>query len=271
MLFYLSTTVSTVYIYPLSIPNNMLIQYTMKASCMRLKVRNKGKEKRNTGFKRRFFFSTEGTIFITGNSQLILWLTAIIILFKIRHHLWLTILTMGFTQLLGGRAASIAQATHAGIHPMLIVLIATYVDMTVVFILYPLIVFSYRHFFERRFFQKHMKPLFESVQKSVTRFGRFKIVGVFLFVWFPFWMTGVIIGSLLGFLLGLKPWVNMTAVVFGTMSAAFCWVYAYDLLYSWLGHIHKGVPFIVTIIIIAGLTVNRFLNKHKMHQKPDNK
>jgi uncharacterized membrane protein len=234
---------------------------------MRIKKDITNKEKSNVGFKRRFFFSQEGTIFFTGNSLLILWLTTIIILFKIKHHLWLTVLTMGFTQLLGGRAASIAQATQAGIHPMVIVLIATYVDMTVVFILYPLMVYSYRHFFERRFFQKHMKPLFESVQKSVTRFGKFKIAGVFLFVWFPFWMTGVIIGSLLGFLLGLKPWINMGAVVLGTMSAAFCWVYAYDLLYSWLGQINKSIPFVVTILVIVGLTINRFIHKHKMHKK----
>ncbi len=224
---------------------------------------------KQNGIRKKFFNSEVGTIFIVGILLLLMWLSVIILLFKLGNSLWLTILTMGFTQVLGGRAASIAQATQAELHPLLIVLLATYVDMLVVFILYPMMVFSYDHFFERRFFQKHMKPLFESVQKSVTRFRSHKIIGVFLFVWFPFWMTGVIIGSLLGFLLGLRPWVNMVTVTMGTLSAVFCWVFAYDLLFSWLGQINKQIPLGITVLIIAGLIINRFFHSKKMHK--DNK
>ena len=238
---------------------------------MRIKPEFKVVSTCDIGFKRRFFFSTEGTIFIAGISMLLVWLVTNVVLFKIKHKLWVTILTMGFTQLVGGRAASIAQGTHAGMHPMIIVVLAVYVDMTVVFILYPLMVFSYRHFFERHFFQKHIKPFFDSVQKSVTRFHHFKVIGVFLFVWFPFFMTGVIIGSLLGFLLSLRPWVNMIAVTLGTTSAVFCWVYAYDLLYSWLGQVNKSIPLAMTILVITSLTLNRFVSRRKMHSKKGEK
>ena len=212
---------------------------------------------------KRFLSSDEGVIFIVGNCMLILWLTVIIVLFRIEYHHWLDILTMGFTQLFGGRAASIAQGTQTCMYPLLIFLLASYVDTMVLFILYPILVFSYRNFFEKRFFQKRMKPLFDSVQKRVTRYRRHKMVTVFFFVWFPFWMTGVIIGSLLGYLLGLRAWVNMTTCILGTMSASFCWVFFYDKLYKWLGNIHKEIPLILTFIIVIGLVIYSFYSKRR--------
>lgn len=212
---------------------------------------------------KRFLSSVEGSIFIAGNCMVILWLAVIIVLFRIGHHHWLDMLTMAFTQLFGGRAASIAQGTQTDIYPVLIFFLATYVDTMVMFILYPVLVFSYRNFFEKRFFQKRMKPLFDSVQKRVIRYRRHKIIAVYLFVWFPFWMTGVIIGSLLGYLLGLKAWVNMTTCILGTMSASFCWVFFYDKLYTWLGNINKEIPLILTFIIVIGLIIYSFYTKHR--------
>lgn len=212
---------------------------------------------------KRFLFSDEGTIFIVGNCLLILWLAVITVLFRIGHHHWLNMLTMGFTQLFGGRAASIAQGTQTNMYPVLIFLLASYVDTMVMFILYPAFVFSYRNFFEKRFFQKRMKPLFDSVQKQVTRYRKHKIVAVYFFVWFPFWMTGVIIGSLLGYLLGLRAWVNMTTCILGTMSASFCWVFFYDKLYKWLGNINKEIPLILTFVIVIGLIIYSFYTRHR--------
>lgn len=212
---------------------------------------------------KRFLSSVEGSIFIAGNCMVILWLAVIIVLFRIGHHHWLDMLTMAFTQLFGGRAASIAQGTQTDIYPVLIFFLATYVDTMVMFILYPVLVFSYRNFFEKRFFQKRMKPLFDSVQKRVIRYRRHKIIAVYLFVWFPFWMTGVIIGSLLGYLLGLKAWVNMTTCILGTMSASFCWVFFYDKLYTWLGNINKEIPLLLTFIIVIGLIIYSFYTRHR--------
>lgn len=221
----------------------------------------------NGSLRKRFFLSAEGSIFIIGNILLILWLSVIVLMFQFAHPLWLNILTMGFTQLIGGRAASIAQGTQTGIHPLLIAFIATYIDTLFVFLFYPILVFSYRNFFERRFFQKHMKPIFDSAQKGLFRFSHYKIISVFLFVWFPFWMTGVIIGSVLGYLLGLKSWTTMITVIFGTMSAAFCWVYFYDKLYSSLGQVNKGIPVILTILIIIGLAVYRIVTRPRKLDK----
>lgn len=209
--------------------------------------------------RERFLHSEEGSLFAIGCCMLILWIETIAALWRTSHELWLGMLTMGFTHIVAGRAASIAQATQLALPAPLIVLLATYFDTMTVFVMFPVLVFSYKNFLERRFFRKHMQPVFESARKGMGYLGRFKIVGVFLFVWFPFWMTGIISGSVLGFLIGLKTWVNMVTVILGSVTAEICWVFAYDRLFSWLGGVHQAIPVAVSLIIIGGLVVGRVM------------
>lgn len=208
----------------------------------------------------RFLNSEEGTIFSAGCFMLMIWIASMGILWHIGSAYWLKVLTMGFTHTLAGRAASIAHGTASGFTSSLTAGLAVYFDVMLMFIIYSLLVYSYKNFLERRFFKKHMKSVFESAQKSVTRFRRWKITGVFLFVWFPLWMTGIIAGSILGFLLGLRTWVNMTTVIVGSTTAVICWVYAYDKLFGWLGEINKIIPVTITAVIITFLAVMRIIN-----------
>lgn len=213
--------------------------------------------------RERFLRSEEGTMFAVGCCMLILWIETIAALWRSDHDLWLGMLTVGFTHILGGRAASIAQATQMGISPFLIAVLATYFDAVTMLLVYPVLVFSYKNFLERRFFRKHMLPVFDSARMNVGHLGRFKIAGVFLFVWFPFWMTGIISGSVLGFLIGLKTWVNAATVVIGSATAIICWVYAYDRLFGWLGSIHQGIPVGASLLIIGSLIAARIFRAKK--------
>ena len=209
--------------------------------------------RRAGGLRKQFLLSEEGGVFLLGCLMLILWCAVIIVLWRFGHDLWQHVLTFGFAQFFAGRAACVAYGTQLGLPPLLNVILASYVDAMTVFIIYPLLVFGYRDVFERPFFQRHMKPVFDSAQHSLPRLAKFKVAGVFVFVWFPFWMTGVVVGSVVGYLLGLKTWVNMVTVVLGTLFATLCWVYAYDRLYAWLGEIDPGIPMVFTVFVIAGL------------------
>jgi uncharacterized membrane protein len=179
----------------------------------------------------RFLNSEEGTIFITGASMLIVWIASVAVLWHIESTYWLNLLTMGFAAL-AGRAASIAQGTSIGFNPGLVAALAIYFDVLLLFITYPLLIYSYRHFLENRFFKEHMQPVFDSAKKNLTQFRKAKIASVFLFVWFPFWMTGIIGGSILGYLLGLRTWVTLLTVILGSTSSVVCWVYITDKLFT---------------------------------------
>lgn len=212
------------------------------------------------GWFTKFMRSVEGKLFCCGIGMALAWLLSVVILLYRGSELWAKILTMGFAHMLAGRAASVAQAIQSGLQPGLTVFLGVYFDVAIMFIIYSVLVFSYKYFLERRFFKKHMQPMFESAKKRMGVMRRFEIVGIFLFVWFPFWMTGVISGALLGFLMGLRLWVNMLTVISGTTAAMLCWVYAYDKLFQWSGSINQGIPMLVTVLIIAGLVIFRLVS-----------
>lgn len=223
----------------------------------------------NTPEKRtKFLNSEEGMIFVSGCFMFMLWIAAVALLWHLNTAYWLKLLTMGFYHAIAGRAASIAHGTSAGLIPPLVAGLAVYFDVMLMFIIFSLMTYSYKHLLEDRFFKKHMKPVFDSAQKRITRFRRAKILGVFLFVWFPLWMTGIIIGSILGFLLGLRTWINLTTVILGSASAVICWVYAYDKLFGWLGNIHSAIPATITAAIVVVLATLRILNQRKLNRQP---
>jgi len=165
--------------------------------------------------------------------------------------MWDDVITLGFTELFIGRAAAIAGATQIQMSSSVIIVFTTYIDIMTVFLLYPVLTLSYRSLFKQSFYQRHMKPVFDAATKSVVRFREAKAAGVFIFVFFPFWGTGVVVGAVLGYLLGLRTWINMIAVCLGTLSAVACWVFAYDRLFDVLGSIGRVIPIIFTAAVIG--------------------
>ena len=205
----------------------------------------------------------EARLFVAGCWMLVAWLFGIGVLWRLEDPLWLNTLTLGFTTLFLGRAAAVAQALQAEVSPAWIVFLTTYVDVVTVFVAYPALVLSYRSLFERPFVQRHVTSVFKAAEKGLGRFSHFKVLGVFLFVWFPFWGTGVVVGAVLGYLLNLPVWLNMATVVLGTMTAVSCWVLAYDRLFTWLGGIHEVFPLVSTAVLIAALVVFRLAVRMK--------
>ncbi len=211
----------------------------------------------------RFLQAPEGRIFVAGCVMLILWIEAVAVLWKCGFAVWDDLLTMGLAHVVGGRAASIAHGTRVGLPAAIIAVHATYTDIMAMLVMFPVLVFSYKNFVERRVFQEHMKPVFDAAQRSVRKMRRFKIMGIFLFVWFPFWMTGIIVGAVVGFLIGLRPWVNLLTVSLGSATAVICWVYAYDKLFGWLGQINQAIPVVVSFLIVTTLVTLRVIKKRR--------
>ena len=205
----------------------------------------------------RFIAEREGRIFLLGTALLLVWIAGMVALQQLDPDLWLKAVSIGFSTLVLGKPAAVAQAIQAGLPPWSIVLYATYVDIVTVLIAYPVLVFSYRNLFERPLFARSMRRVFNSAQKNLGRFKRCKIAGVFAFVWVPFMMTGVVVGAVLGYLLGLRHWVTLATVSVGALAASVCWVYAYDILFGWLVHLHAGIPAALTAAIVLGIVLYR--------------
>ncbi|MHC4537666.1 MAG: small multi-drug export protein, partial [Planctomycetota bacterium] len=96
---------------------------------------------------------------------------------------------------------------------------------------------------------------------------RYGIISLFIFVWFPFWMTGPVVGCVIGFLLGLRVWVNITVVLSGTCAAIFGWAFFlrqfHERVASYSSYATMVLVTLLIIIIIVGQYMHRSYHKNK--------
>ncbi len=211
--------------------------------------------------------SKYGRIFVLGCLLLIAGISVIGLLAYRDYPGWQDVFSMSVAHMVAGKGVSVVQGLALGLHPVVILMLATYSDIVLMLISYPLLIFTYLHFFESRLFQKHMQPVFDSARKRIDRIGRFKIVGVFMFVWLPLWMTGIMVGSILGFLLGLRTWVTLSAAGLGTFTSILCWLlFSQQILTAVAWVDDRWVAAVVAVLIVC-VFVWRWIRNHRIRKK----
>lgn len=171
------------------------------------------------------------------------------------------------TELLFGRAAGLAFGYSMGLGNITVIPIIIIIETILVLIFYPLFVFSWH----RLLVINWLKNLFERTHKSAEvhkdKVQKYGIIGLFIFVWFPFWMTGPVVGSVIGFLLGLRVWINMTVVLVGTCAAIFGWALFLHQLHeqvaSYSSYAAMVLMALLVVIIIVGHLLHRALHENK--------
>ncbi len=176
---------------------------------------------------------------------------------------------MTATQVMFGRAAGMAFGYSLGFGHGTVIPVCIIIETILVLIFYPLFVFSWRHLLVINW----LKNIFERIRKAAEdRQGivrKYGIAGLFAFVWFPFWLTGPVVGCVIGFLLGLRVWVNMTIVLSGTYVAILGWAFFlkhfHDRVASYSSYAAMVLMGLLVIIIIVGNLLHRTLyeSKHK--------
>jgi uncharacterized membrane protein len=107
-----------------------------------------------------------------------------------------------------------------------------------------------------RFFQK----THEYREKYSTFFDRFGLLGLFIFVFIPFWMTGPIVGAIIGYLIGLSHFTIIVTVFVATVFAISMWGLLLHELVSLMNMIDSSLIWIVLLsFVVVGIVVKVFL------------
>jgi uncharacterized membrane protein len=138
------------------------------------------------------------------------------------------------TELMFGRAAAMAFGYTMGLGHKTVIPICMIIETILVLIFYPLFVFSWRHLLVIKWLKNILERIKKSAETHKDKIQKYGVVGLFAFVWFPFWMTGPVVGSVIGFLLGLRILLNLPVVLTGTYVAIVGWAYL-------LRHFHKQI------------------------------
>ncbi len=191
------------------------------------------------------------TLFKSGIALLVLWIFVITILSLFNNSSAPKLFTMILTHLLSGRAGGISVGLELELPQWLIILNATLIDIIVVLILYPLFIFSYNHTVTKGIFSSIIKKSAVAAETNREKVGKFGVLGLLLFVWFPLHMTGPLAGSILGFLLGMTPLKTISIVISGTFLAVVSWLLIFRKAFEFAEGFTLIIP--ISIVLFSGI------------------
>lgn len=173
--------------------------------------------------KAKLFNTAEGRILISGLILGLLYVAALACSFLISQKTFQVLTAMTATHVLFGRAAAMSFGYTMDLEHATVVPVNLIIETIMVLLFYPLFVLSWQRLLVIQGFKNLMDRISVAArthQKTVRRYG---ILGLMVFVWFPFWMTGPLVGGAIGFLLGLPAWLTLVVVLSGTYLAIGSW------------------------------------------------
>lgn len=202
---------------------------------------------------KEFVSSQAGKIFLAGILLLILYMGAIGGIYLYSSEDAYNLIIMTFSNLLFGRAAGISFGFTADFSDITIMLINMFIEFLTVMLIYPLFVLSWEKSLDIKMLRTFFIKVREQRVKYKDLFDKYGVYGLFIFVWFPFWMTGPVVGSLIGFLIGIKHYTTMFVVLTGTFLATAIWTYFLKELIGLLNYLSSYAAYIIlgAFIVIA--------------------
>ncbi len=214
---------------------------------------------------RSLFATTEGRVLAAG---IILSITGILVIAITA--LWSPqrasmMGAMAITNATFGRAVSMSIGYAAGYGQAMVVSINMVVETILVLLFYPLFVFSLKKLVVFPALKRLLDRAHQAAVQHEDKVRKYGIIGLFTFVWFPFWMTGPVVGSAIGYLLELPIWLNLSVVLIGTFIAMVVWGYMLFSIQSQAADLGAWAP-----VLIVGITVAIVLVGYFLHRQRDN-
>lgn len=158
-------------------------------------------------------------------------LATFLILLAISAYFWPgrlnVLLSMTASNIIFGRMAGLSIGISSQMDTPLLIAFNLFIESIMVLILYPLFVLSWRSLHVvsyaplNDFFRRSQKSA-EKYQPMIRKYG---IIGLVFFVLTPFAMTGPVVGSFVGYLMGLPHLTTLAAVLSSTFIAIILWTY----------------------------------------------
>lgn len=205
--------------------------------------------------------SQEGKILTVGVVLFLAYFGAIIGTYAFSADAANDLLVMTVTNFFFGRAAGISYGFSVGFTDLLVVSANIVIELITVLLVYPLFVFSWNRSLDIQWLNDFSTKMQAQRTKYSAFFEKYGKYGLFIFVWFPFWMTGPVVGSIIGFLIGIKHYHTMLIVLTGTSLAIVVWTYFLKEVMSLLEHLSAYAPHVLLGVFIGIAIAFRFINR----------
>ncbi len=209
------------------------------------------------------FASPEGRMLGAG-----LALTGLMLLaFGVGWHLYpdsvLTYAAMTGLNLVIGRAAGMSFGYASGLGHAQVIPLNMLVETVQVLVVYPLFVLSWRQLIQSPRLKQFVARMHAAAELRGGVVRKFGIVGLFVFVFAPFWMTGPVVGAIVGFLIGLRPWMNLAVVLVATYIAISVWALLLNELNVWASTVNQFAPYLLFLAILLIAAAMQWVGRHR--------
>lgn len=231
---------------------------------------NETKLKQNNQLKETLLSSPEGRILVMG------------VILAFLYTLWLVIkminspeesqvlIGMTATDIMFGRAVAMGFGYSLFLGHATVVTVCILVETILVLIFYPLFVFSWQHLLVIKWLKNLFDRLHRSAEIHKDKVQRYGVIGLFVFVWLPFWMTGPVVGCIIGYLLGLKARINIPVVLAGTYVAILGWAFFLRRLHEEVASRSSYAEIIILVSLIFIILIGNQLHKTFQENKKQN-
>jgi uncharacterized membrane protein len=171
---------------------------------------------------------------------------------------------------MGGRGLGILTCLTAGISLFYTILYNFFLEVVIVLIAYGIVVLVMRNIIQPKLFHSAVRKAELTAQSQKTRIKKYGSIGLFLFVMFPFFMTGPVIGAIIGYLLNYRAIHNFLIVFSGTLTSILIYAFIGDNTINFINQyipidvLKKWSGIIIAVLIVVFLiyhlkTVKAFL------------
>jgi len=149
-----------------------------------------------------------------------------------------------FTNIFVGRVPALSLGYAAKMSHFEVITLNIAAEMILVTLLYSLFVFSYKGILKIKALEDFFIKVENKKDQHQEGFEKYGKLGLFIFVFIPFWMTGPIVGSIIGFLIGMKHFAVIFIVFLALIVSISLWglflqeiidfVISFDVRLLWL-------------------------------------
>ncbi len=204
-----------------------------------------------------------------GHAALIALLLTWVLLFYFigwpyQHTGWLAL-----TQLISGRAGAVGLGLHHQFSAKYMFFQVAMVDVILMLYTYPLFVRGYQHLTRIPVLGDYLENLHKVALSHKARMAPYGALGLMIFVIFPFWSTGCMVGAIVGYLIGLPSWLSLSSVTIGNAIAIALWIVFYERLQNWNPTVALVLLIVILALTVGGILYARLRRKKKQQEEQD--
>lgn len=206
----------------------------------------------------KLFHGREGNIFILGLFLIFSLLTFIIISYQIDTNFTNKVTGIVFTNLFVGRVPALSFGYAANLPHFIVIGTNVLIEFILVTMIYPLFILSFNGILKVKVLENFFNEVKAKKHQHQEQFDKYGAFGLFIFVFIPFWMTGPIVGAIVGFLIGIEHYTIIIVVFIATTIAITLWGLFLQEIIDFLMVFDSQLVWILLFIVVAGLLILRF-------------